>query len=114
MFLPAVALAANDVQNGLSGVRSLFPGSGLAGSTSLTGPNGLLVYVIQILLLLSGIVAVLFVIVGGFWYITSAGNEEQAEKGRKTLVNAIIGVVIIVLAYVIISVIVNLVSNRSV
>jgi threonine synthase len=44
-------------------------------------------------------------------YITSAGNEETAEKGRKTAVNAIIGIVIIILAYVIVNVVANLVGG---
>lgn len=67
--------------------------------------------VIEILLSFAGSLAVLFVIIGGFIYITSAGNEERAEKGKKTLVNAIIGIVVIIMSYVIINVIINLVSS---
>jgi heme/copper-type cytochrome/quinol oxidase subunit 2 len=58
-------------------------------------------------------VAVLFLIIGGFWYITSAGNEETAEKGKNTAINAIIGIVIIVLSYVIVNVVSTLVSKGS-
>ena len=65
------------------------------------------------MLLFAGAIAVVFVIIGGYQYLTSAGNEESAEKGQKTLTNAIIGVVVVVLAYVIINVIVNLVSSNS-
>lgn len=71
----------------------------------------LLVTVINILLSLAGAIAVVFIIIGGFWYVTSAGNEEQAEKGRKALINSIIGVVIIILSYAIVTVIGNLVSK---
>lgn len=56
-------------------------------------------------------IAVLFLIIGGFWYITSAGNEETASKGKSTVINAIIGIIIIVLSYVIVSVISNLVAT---
>lgn len=69
--------------------------------------------VIRLLLFVSGAIAVLFVIIGGFMYLTSAGNEEQASKGRTTIVNAIIGIVIIILSYVIINAIVNLVNCRG-
>ena len=55
-------------------------------------------------------IAVLFLIIGGFWYITSAGNEETASKGKSTVINAIIGIIIIVLSYVIVNVISNLVA----
>lgn len=58
-------------------------------------------------------VAILFLIIGGFWYITSAGNEETAEKGKGTAINAIIGIVIIILSYVIINVVANLVSTNG-
>ena len=79
-----------------------------------TNVNALIKTVINWLLGISFGIAVLFLIIGGFWYITSAGNEETAEKGRTTAINAIIGIVIIVLAYVIINVVANLVSNTNV
>jgi len=113
LFLPLAALAQNNVQSGLSGISSLFPSAGIAGSQTLTGTNGLIYNVILALLTIAGALAVLFLIIGGFWYITSAGNEEQAEKGKSTLVNAIIGIIIIVLSFVIITVIANFVGGGS-
>ena len=110
--LPLFVAAQNNLSNGLSssGVGSYFGGGGISGATSLTD---LISRVIQILLLFAGAIAVVFVIIGGYWYITSAGNEETAEKGQKTLTNAIIGVIIIVLSYAIITVIANLVSSPN-
>ena len=58
-------------------------------------------------------IAVLFLIIGGFWYITSAGNEETAEKGKGTVINAIIGIVIIVLSYIIVQVVSRLVASNN-
>jgi len=110
---PAVALAqvGGPFQNGLTGIASLFPSGGIASSQTLTGPSGLIVNVISLLLTVAGAIAVLFLIVGGYWYITSAGNEEQAEKGKSTLLNAIIGIIIIVLSFTIINVMANLVGS---
>ncbi|MBI5530691.1 MAG: hypothetical protein HY918_04295 [Candidatus Doudnabacteria bacterium] len=110
--VPALALAQNQVQSGLQmgGLQGLFGYGGLNSSQSL--PE-LIANVIRLMLLFAGAIAVVFVIIGGYQYLTSAGNEETAEKGRKTLTNAIIGVVIIILAYVIINVIVNLVSSSN-
>jgi hypothetical protein len=67
------------------------------------GPNSLLLRVINLILGISFLVAVLFVVIGGFRYIVSAGNDDQAKAGRKTVINAVIGIVLIVLAYVIVS-----------
>lgn len=58
-------------------------------------------------------VAVLFLIIGGFQYIVSAGNEEAAEKGKSTALNALIGIVIIILSYVVVNVVANLVTNAG-
>ena len=118
--LPAAALvflgAGGDVSSGLSssGLASHFP-TIIGGLGALTGNSivDLIVFIIRILLLISGAIAVLFVIIGGFRYITSAGNEEAAEKGKNTLVNAIIGIIVVTLAYVIINVVVNTVSNGT-
>lgn len=111
--LPSLVFAQNNgVTQGLvtSGIGGQFGTSGISGSTSLVQ---LLQNVIEIMLLFAGGIAVVFVIIGGYQYITSGGNEEQAEKGQKTLTNAIIGVVVIVLSYTIITVIANLVSSQN-
>lgn len=78
-----------------------------------TNINQLIRTIINWLLAIAFGIAVLFLIIGGFQYITSAGNEEAAEKGKGTAVNALIGIVIIVLSYVIVNVVANLVSNAG-
>ena len=88
------------------------PSSGLNCSAG-TSVNQLIRTVINWMLGVAFGIAVLFLIIGGFWYITSAGNEETAEKGKGTAVNAIIGIVIIILSYVIVNVVSNLVTNTN-
>lgn len=113
-FLPALAMAAGTdaVSAGLnnSGFMSLFGLGGLAAEHTL---SGLILGIITLLLFFAGAVAILFIIIGGFWYITSAGNEEQAEKGKNALFNAIIGIVIILMSYAVVRVISNTVSSSS-
>jgi hypothetical protein len=84
--------------------------NGVCASNSLTD---LLIKIITLLLSVAGIIAVLMLIVGGFWYITSAGNEEQAEKGRKAIINSIIGVIVVLLSYAIITVISNVITKGT-
>ncbi len=69
--------------------------------------------VIELLLKFSAVVAVLFLMIGGFWYLTSAGNEEQSEKGRKTITSAAIGLVVILMAYAIVRITANLLISNS-
>ena len=80
------------------------------GETSI---NQLISTIINWLLGIAFGIAVLFLIIGGFWYITSAGNEETAEKGKNTAINAIIGIIIIIMSYVIVNVVSNLLTSGN-
>jgi len=59
--------------------------------------------VIDYILVIVGAIAVVFIIIGGFRYITSAGNDKFVEDAKSTITYAIIGLVIVLLAYVIVS-----------
>lgn len=48
-----------------------------------------------------GIVGVLMFLVGGFQYMISAGNRGMAGEARKTMINAIVGIVLVLAAYVV-------------
>lgn len=50
-----------------------------------------------------GLVALIYIIIGGYSYLVSSGNEEQAEKGKKTILYAIIGLVVVVSAWAIVN-----------
>lgn len=83
-------------------------------STAFCGPSGvncsveeILGSIIRLLLGLAGLVALAYIILGGYQIATARGNTQQADSGRKTLTNAIIGLVIIILSYVIVTIVVN-------
>ncbi len=63
--------------------------------------------VISWVLLLVGGVTVLFIVLGGFQYVTSAGNKERAESAKRTLTYAVVGLVIVILAKIIVSLVTN-------
>ena len=52
-------------------------------------------------------VAIGFIIYGGFAFVLSSGNAEQATNARKTIINAAVGAVIVVMARVLTEVIYN-------
>ena len=81
------------------------PSSGNTGLPNDTSISGFIMKIINIALAVAGLIAVLFLIIGGFRYITSAGNEETAEQAKKIITNAIIGIVVIILSFVIVRVI---------
>lgn len=64
-------------------------------------------------LIIAGAIAVIFLIYGGILYITAGGDAEKATKGRTAIVNAIIGVVIILLAFIIVQWVGNIVTRGT-
>ncbi|MFC1750561.1 PKD domain-containing protein [Pseudomonadota bacterium] len=50
-----------------------------------------------------GLLAVLIIIYGGFLYLTAAGREEQAGKGKKSIMYAVIGMLVIMGSYAIVN-----------
>ena len=73
---------------------------------------GLILFIINAALGIVGLLSIAFIIYGGFQYITSRGDEEQASAGKKTLTNAIIGLVIILLSYTIVTVIFRALTGK--
>lgn len=67
--------------------------------------------ILQLLLSISGIIAIIFLVVGGLTYITAYGDEKRAETGKKIITYAIIGIALIMGALVIVSQVNNLFIN---
>lgn len=91
-----------------------------AGFDTQAPPNlaALIGNIIQAVLAIIGVVLLIIIIYGGFLYMTSGGSPDQATKGKNWIINGIIGVIIIVLAYAISSYVIDLIAgamegNRS-
>ncbi|PIR96862.1 MAG: hypothetical protein COT91_04335 [Candidatus Doudnabacteria bacterium CG10_big_fil_rev_8_21_14_0_10_41_10] len=63
--------------------------------------------IVKFLLAIVFIVALVFLVIGGFRYIVSQGNEEGVEKAKGTITNAIIGIVVVLLSWIILTAIVK-------
>jgi len=48
-----------------------------------------------------GAVAVLFLILGGFRYVTSQGNQDSAQSAKQTILYAVIGLIVVFMSYLI-------------
>lgn len=58
--------------------------------------------IITTLVGIAGAVAVVFMVIGGFHYITSSGHPEKLDKAKKTLLYSGVGLVIVLAAYTIV------------
>ncbi len=107
LFAPSIS-HAQEVIKFLNGCP---PETGLrCGSTDIASIFKL---VINWALAISFIAAVIILIYGGFVYITSAGNQDTAKTGKQAVFNALIGIVIIVLSYVIVQIVFKFVSGNT-
>jgi hypothetical protein len=102
--LPTVAFAQSDTLNandlGVGAVQSSIKlGSGDVRSTAAN--------IINVALGFLGIIAVAIVLLGGFKYMVSGGNEEKTSEAKKLIVSGIIGLAIILSAWAITSFVIS-------
>ncbi|MFH1207068.1 MAG: Ig-like domain-containing protein [Patescibacteria group bacterium] len=108
-FLALAGLLAFTLWLTTSPTLAVTVDSGL-GSTLGLGTADLESTIIKILqwaLGLLGLVAVIIIMYGGFVWLTAAGNEEKIKKAKRILRDAVIGLVIIMLAWAIVTFIIG-------
>ena len=108
LALPLLTSAAVEIPDTPGGFAENF--FGCTGTPTITCIIG---GVIQFLLAIVFLVAVVFLIIGGFRYIVSQGNEEGVEKAKGTITNAIIGIVVVLLSWIILRVVVNVLEKGA-
>ena len=67
--------------------------------TALTDIYQLLANVIKILLSFVGLLSVIFIIVGGIFYIISTGDPGRIQRAKSIVQNSIIGLIIALVSY---------------
>ncbi len=95
---------ANTAQSGASSVANSQLTGNLTSSVSI---------IINILIFIIGLVAVIMLIVGGFRYVFSQGNEKSVQGAKDTILYAIIGIVVAVLAFAIVNFVLGGLSSGS-
>lgn len=58
--------------------------------------------VVQWVLGFLGLIAVIMILIGGFQWITAGGNEEKVASAKKVISAAVIGLIIVLLAWAIV------------
>lgn len=68
-------------------------------SLGTTNPIDITINIVNWSLGILGLVAVVFVLIGGFRWMTSGGNEQSVESAKKILIAALIGLLIVMASY---------------
>lgn len=68
-------------------------------TTGTITASSLITFVVNVILIVAALAAFIYLIIAGFQYITAGGDAEKATKARTGIINAIIGIIVILLAY---------------
>jgi hypothetical protein len=102
----AYAISTDDVCSGVN-----FANGGGCDATAETSVQGVVKLAIQILQMIVGIISVFVLITAGLGYITSGGDAGKTKTAKDRILYAAIGLVVVALAQVIVSFVLNRVES---
>jgi len=109
VFSPVAANAAgttganctDTISGGLAGGAGCAQGNG-QGST-LFGNGGIFQTITNVLLYVIGAISVIMLIIGGIRYVVSGGDSGAVTSAKNTILYAVIGIVVAILAYALVN-----------
>lgn len=104
---PAAALAFDPLGTACTDPNAtdstLCTDKGSGTDNPLTGKNGLFRGIAGVIAVVAGIIATILLVISGIRYVTSGGDASKTKSAKDTIVAVIVGMVIILLADSIIS-----------
>ena len=101
LFSSRLLASATSVQEGANAARA----DGMP--TELIGDNGVFSRITNTVLLIVGLISVIMLVYGGLRYILSGGDSKKVTDAKNTVLYAIIGLIISMLAYAIVHFVLN-------
>ena len=95
----AFANAKSEIQSGISDAGGKDNNKNL--TTVITD-------IVKTMLFIVGLLSVVIIIYSGILYIISAGNSSTVQKAKTTLTYAVVGLIVAILSYAIVSFVVNI------
>ncbi|MBR3176414.1 hypothetical protein IKF25_00365 [Candidatus Saccharibacteria bacterium] len=81
--------------------------------SELVGVNGVFTKITNTVLYAVGIISVIMLIYGGLRYVVSGGDSKKVTDAKNTIMYAIIGLIISILAYAIVNFVINAVGGEA-
>jgi hypothetical protein len=102
-LIPLTPVAAVDVFQDCTAATQSTAVCKASKTDSLFGPNGIWTRILNTFTYIIGSVAILMLIIGGLRYVTSNGDSTQLTSAKNTILYAIVGVVLAVMANAIVN-----------
>ncbi len=89
--------------------------SDIGGQVGLSSPDLIRVVLntMRVVLGVAPLVALVMLIIGGFMWMVSGGDEEHLERAKRTVSSALIGMVLILLAWALVNFVIKTTLNVS-
>lgn len=81
--------------------------------TNLFGSGGIFTKITDVLLFIIGAVAVIMLIIGGIRYVVSGGDSSAVTGAKNTILYAVIGIVVALLAYALVHFVITSFASTS-
>lgn len=75
--------------------------------TELFGDNGVFKTITNVLLFVIGAISVIMLIIGGIRYVVSGGDSTAVTSAKNTILYAVVGIVVAILAYALVNFVVT-------
>jgi len=80
-------------------------------NASASDPRDMAVQIVKYLMTFLGIIAVVVILLGGFKWMTAAGNEDKLAEAKQLIIAGVIGLIIILAAFAIVTFVVGMTKN---
>ena len=98
LFTPLPVFAFDlSMSDGASSAR------GVDQATTLFGTTGIFTTITNVMLFVVGAISVIMVVIGGLRYVISGGNSTNITTAKNTILYAVIGLIVAILAYAMIN-----------
>jgi hypothetical protein len=92
----------NNCIKGLSGIKG-----------DANGIASIIINIANFFIIILGAVSVLFIVYGGFLYVTDDGSGTKAGNGKKIVINALIGLVVALVSFTLVSLVVGFTTTAD-
>lgn len=97
LFAPVSFAFERSMQDGADAAR------GIDQATDLFGGGGIFTTITNVLLFVVGAISVIMIVIGGLRYVLSGGNSSNITTAKNTILYAIVGLIVSLLAYAMIN-----------
>ncbi len=95
------ALAVGTISEGADAAK------GADQPADLFGNAGVFSTISSVLLFIVGAIAVIMIVIGGLRYVISGGDASQVQSAKNTILYALVGVIVAILAYAAVNFVIN-------